>query len=110
MDPLHRKRRQLPALCDKRAAAKDRLLAAWRPGRRCAAFRLDNAGPGSRWAELMLLYNADAHPHAAILPEGRWQLLADGENSFAWQAMPPRTLTAQAVLPAGAALVLGRTE
>ena len=103
-------RRQLPALCDKRAAAKDRLLAAWRPGRKCAAFRLDNAGPGSRWAELMLLYNADAHPHAAILPEGRWQLLADGEDSFAWQAMPPRTLTAQAVLPAGAALVLGRTE
>ena len=103
-------RRQLPALCDKRAAAKNRLLAAWRPGRKCAAFRLDNAGPGSRWAELMLLYNADAHPHAAILPEGRWQLLADGEDSFAWQAMPPRTLTAQAVLPAGAALVLGRTE
>ncbi|HJD21532.1 MAG TPA: type I pullulanase, partial [Candidatus Gemmiger faecigallinarum] len=30
-------RPQLPALTDKRAAAKGRLLAAWRPGRRCAA-------------------------------------------------------------------------
>ncbi|HJD21444.1 MAG TPA: hypothetical protein H9915_06450, partial [Candidatus Gemmiger faecigallinarum] len=76
----------------------------------CAAFRLDNAGPGSRWPELVLAYNAAARPHAVVLPQGRWQCLADGENSFLWRAEKPAGISGQAVLPAGAALVLGRLE
>ena len=103
-------RKTLPALCDKSAAAPAHLRRAWRPGRRCAAFLLDNAGPASRWPQLLLLYNADAHPHAAVLPQGRWQVLADGETGFAWQADPPRTLTGQALLPAGTALALGEVS
>ena len=101
-------RRLLPALCDKSETAPRRLLQASRPGRRCAAFLLDNAGPGSRWPRLLLLYNADSLPHAAVLPDGPWQLLADGTDSFAWQTTPARLLTGQVTLPAGTALVAGQ--
>ncbi len=100
----------LPALTDKSADAPARLREAWRPGRKCAGFRLDNAGPGSRWAELLLLYNADARPHTAVLPAGRWQVLADGEDSRLWQTEEPVSASGQAVLPAGSALVLGRAD
>ena len=47
-------RKALPALCDKDEAAKTRLLRAWRPGRKSAAFLLDNTGPASRWPRLLL--------------------------------------------------------
>ena len=86
-------RRLLPALCDKSETAP---AGCCRPVARaagCAAFLLDNAGPGSRWPRLLLLYNADSLPHAAVLPDGPWQLLADGTDSFAWQTTPARLLT-----------------
>ena len=100
----------LPALTDKSAAAPARLREVWRPGRKGAGFRLDNAGPGSRWPELVLLYNADSRPHTAVLPAGRWQVLADGEDSRLWQTEEPVAASGQAVLPAGSALVLGRAD
>ena len=100
----------LPALTDKSAAAPARLREVWRPGRKGAGFRLDNAGPGSRWPELVLLYNADSRPHTAVLPAGRWQVLADGEDSRLWQTEEPVSASGQAVLPAGSALVLGRAD
>ena len=100
-------RKILPALCDKSAAAKTRLLRAWRPGRKSAAFLLDNAGPASRWPRLLLAYNAAARPRALALPAGRWQALADGETSWLWQAEKPSIYTTRAEVPAGGALILG---
>ena len=103
-------RKQLPALCDKRPEAKDRLLSAWRPGQQCAAFLLDNAGPASRWDQLLLFYNAAARPRAAVLPEGRWQVLADEASGFRWQEGGAPLLSGEAQLPAGGALILGRAH
>ena len=98
-------RPQLPALCDKTASARGRLLEAWRPGRQCAAFRLENGG---RWAQLILCYNAAGRPRTLTLPDGDWQVLADGENSFLWQAEPARLVAGRAEAAPGAALILGR--
>ena len=100
-------RKALPALCDKDEAAKTRLLRAWRPGRKAAAFLLDNTGPASRWPRLLLAYNAAARPRALALPAGRWQALADGETSWLWQAENPSIYTTRAEVPAGCALILG---
>ena len=100
-------RKILPALCDKSEAAKTRLLRAWRPGRKAAAFLLDNTGPASRWPRLLLAYNAAARPRALALPAGRWQALADGETSWLWQAEKPSIYTTRAEVPAGCALILG---
>ena len=100
-------RKALPALCDKDEAAKTRLLRAWRPGRKAAAFLLDNTGPASRWPRLLLAYNAAARPRALALPAGRWQALADGETSWLWQAEKPSIYTTRAEVPAGCALILG---
>ncbi len=101
-------RKELPALCDKSAAARSRLLSAWRPRRQCAAFLLDNSGDGTRWDELVLLYNASSQPRVAVLPAGQWQLLADDEASTRWQDPRPTLLGGQAEMPAAGALVLGR--
>ena len=100
----------LPALCDKSEGAARRLLAAWRPGRLAAAFQLDNSGPGSRWDELLLFYNAASCPRQAPLPAGRWQVLADPDSSFRWEDAAPALLCGQAALPAAGALILGRAR
>ena len=102
----------LPGLCDKGPDARRRLLAAWRPGRLCAAFRLDNAAPGggSRWDQLLLVYNAGAQPRPLALPDGRWQVLADDASSTRWQEAAPALLTGRAEAPAAGALILGRVS
>lgn len=47
-------------------------------------------------------------PRTLTLPDGDWQVLADGENSFLWQAEPPRLVAGRAEAAPGAALILGR--
>ena len=99
-------RKQLPALCDKSEAAPRRLLGAWRPGRQCAAFLLDNKGH-SHWDQLLLIYNA-GRARPAPLPAGQWQLLADADSSTLWAEAQPTLLQDQAELPESGALILGR--
>ena len=99
-------RKQLPALCDKSEAAPRRLLGAWRPGRQCAAFLLDNKGH-SHWDQLLLIYNA-GRARPAPLPAGQWQLLADADSSTLWTEAQPTLLQDQAELPESGALILGR--
>ena len=101
-------RKLLPALCDKSPQAPARLRETIRPARKCVRFTLDNRGPGSRWQTLVLCYNADTATHDLPLPEGSWQVLADGQASNRWQAPLPVIRAATAAVPARSALILGR--
>lgn len=103
-------RKRLPALCDKSPAARDRLLASWRPTRLCAAFLLDNGGSPSPWDRLLLLYNASRRIRPAALPDGRWQLLADDQDSTRWADTTPCILEGMADLAPSGALILGRVS
>jgi pullulanase len=77
-------RQQLPGLTDKSAQAKDRLLWTHDCGGNCAAACVDNRGE-SPWKQLILVFNCGDKPKSLRLPEGKWQLLCDGQSSFRWQ-------------------------
>jgi len=98
-------RLQCSGLQDKtsEAAARIRYHGDPRPG--CSVYFVRNDA-GSRWTQLLLLYNTSRDEAELNLPEeGKWQLLADGENSFLWQTpvLPEKTVK----LPAFTAMILG---
>lgn len=72
-----------------------------RPG--CTAFFVDNGE--SAWKRLLLLFNISGEDADVKLPDGAWQILADGENSFLWQEthLPGQNVKVQAV----SAMILG---
>lgn len=96
-------RQRLPGLCDKSPAA--RLLRVSAPAPDCAAVLLDNSGE-SPWRRLFLAYNAGGTAVSLDLPEGSWELLADGDSSFKWQS--PAEVTGPVTLPPVSALILGQ--
>ena len=99
-------RQQLPGLCDKSAGASARLLWAKELSGGCAAVCLDNRGEGSRWQELLMVFNCSDTPCPVELPQGRWQLLADSASTFCWQeSLYPHAPEAKPHSP----LLLGRT-
>lgn len=97
-------RKQLPGLCDKTAAAKDRIRGEHIYNEQCVSFRVDNR-PSERWQELLIVWNAGDSPAALDIAPGEWQVLASGRNSFLWQKA--RRLKRPEVGPVSA-LVLGR--
>lgn len=100
-------RKQLPGLCDKSAAAGERILAVRQLSRESAAILLDN-GRESRWPELVLAYNAASQSVTFNLPKGQWAVLADGDSSFLWEQ--PEIISGIASIPAMGALILGRVR
>ena len=97
-------RQQLPAFTDKSAEAGKRLLWAKDFGPNCAGVCLDNRD-GTRWPRLLAVFNCSDVPCSLPLPEGRWQLLCDGDSSFRWQQNVP--LSERCTLQPGTALILG---
>ena len=97
-------RRQLPALCDKSAAAPERLICASQLGRDAASVLLDNRGD-SPWDQILLAVNASDAAVAASLPEGRWAVLADGVDSHLWQ--DPAVVSGNVEIAAMSVLYLG---
>ena len=77
-------RQQLPGLTDKSPEAKARLLWTHDCGGNCAAACVDNRGD-SPWKQLLLVFNCGNDPKSLRLPEGKWQVLCDGESSFRWK-------------------------
>ena len=77
-------RQQLPAVLDKTADAGKRILWAKQTAPDCAAVCLDNRGD-SPWKQVLLLVNGSKDDRMGSLPEGSWQVLADGTSSFRWQ-------------------------
>ena len=98
-------RMQLPGLQDKSAEAGRRLLSVSEPKPGCAVYLMDNAGENSRWKRLLLVFHTGKQAVDLTLPEGSWQILADGQSSFRWKQED--ILTGTAHLKPVSALILG---
>ena len=104
-------RKTLPALCDKGEGAAQRLLEAVQIARDAAAIRMDNRTQGkakSRYAEILLAFNGAQEPCELALPDGKWDVLCDGENSFFHAQLLSRSVTGTAEIGPVSALILGR--
>ena len=95
-------RKQLPALCDKTAAAPSRLLFSAAVAPRCVMALWENGG---RWKQVLAVYNASGRRRKMPLGSDGWEVLADGENSFLWQSPHPVSMID---VPPVSALILGR--
>ena len=80
-------RMQLPGLQDKTCDAQKRILWVKELQTDCVMAAVDNRG--GPWEKLVLIFNCSGHSCSAELPEGTWQILADGEDSFRWQKEDP---------------------
>lgn len=99
-------RMQLPALQDKSEQACERILQTFETGSNCAGVLLDNRGGNSKWQQLLLCFNCGLEDAELSLPEGSWQLLADGDNAFRWKETIH--LKSKTAIPAKSALILGK--
>ena len=99
-------RKQLPGLQDKTETAGKRILQAIDAAPNCAAVLLDNRGANSRWQQLYLCFNCSDQPAELQLPEGKWQILADGEKSFLWEENAH--IAEKTTIPAKSSLLLGK--
>lgn len=102
-------RKQLPGLCDKRASAWERIYRQWKEDG-IVGFFVDNRKEGDKspWDTLEIIYNSRKEHRILSLPEGRWEILADGENSFQWKR--PRVAESNMILEPVTMLVLGRKK
>ena len=107
-------RKQLPGLCDKRAEAKERIQTLQkRPG--CVGFLVDNRANDKEatkqqngWEKLCIIYNANQKSENIHLPEGTWEILADGEDSYRWKM--PVEIAREAVASPVSILILGQRK
>ena len=99
-------RKTLPGLQDKSEKAKERILQAFDIAPNCAGVLLDNRGEGSKWETLLLCFNCSKNLLNLSLPEGSWQVLADGENAFCWKES--LYVKGKTQMPPQSALLLGR--
>ena len=99
-------RMQLPGLQDKTENAGKRILAAKDIAPNCAGILLDNRGEDSKWEQVLLCFNCSGETVKVDLPSGKWQVLADGDDSFLWkqQIMAENT----GMIPPMSALILGK--
>jgi len=100
-------RKQQPGLCDKSAAAGERILESVQLGEDAAAVRVDN-GANSAYPELILAYNVGGESISIDLPKGKWAVLADGESSLLWQK--PEIVAGDVKIHPMAALILGKVK
>lgn len=98
-------RKQLPGLCDKSADAAMRISGRTVHREKTVSFFVDNrAGGGSdTWDTLYVIYNASALAFAVALPEGRWEILADGR-----EADCRREAGEKVTVAAGTGMILGK--
>ena len=99
-------RKLLPGLQDKSSNAGDRILQAEDVAHNCAAVYLDNRGGDSPWQRLCLCFNCGNQPAELTLPDGDWQVLVDGEDSFLWKESVYRA--GKVKIPAKSAFLLGK--
>lgn len=84
-------RKELPGLCDKSELAAARIYGQWSLDG-VVGFLVDNRDQTrpSRWKKLCIVYNRRQEPFYRRLPEGEWEVLLNGEDSFLWKA-PEKT-------------------
>lgn len=80
---LIRLRKKLPGLCDKSPLAVGRIKERQVHGAGVISFKVDNRSEngGGDWDELLIIYNAADGIYEAELPEGVWEILADGREA-----------------------------
>lgn len=117
---LIRLRKKLPGLWDKSAEAAKRILEKEIPGPGIVAFRMDNRlreGQGMHigsamtpentcWKELFVVYNASEDAVRLPLPQGRWTILADAQQTDC-QKEVKADQEGQLCIPACSGMVLG---
>jgi pullulanase len=101
-------RKQLPGLQDKSKEAAKRILTVMELPGNAAAVELDNRGGNSPWETLVLAYSANKEETELSLPEGKWEVLADGVSSSHWQE--PETVEGIVYLAPVSALILGQPK
>ena len=93
-------RKQLPWTKDLSEQGKQRLLWVENETPFCALACVNNEGADSLWDNLLLIFNCGQTLVETKLPEGKWQILVDGESSFLWKeehsisgscSVPPKT-------------------
>ena len=98
-------RMQLPGVLDKSRDAAKRILWVKEIAPDCVMACVDNSAADSKWETLALIFNCSGYDCEAILPEGNWQLLANGENSFRWQT--ENTVSGSMPMAKYSAVILG---
>lgn len=80
---LIRLRKKLPGLCDKSSGAVDRITDRRIHKDGVVSFKVDNrySGGCGEWDELFVIYNAASEDCEVSLPEGAWEILADGSEA-----------------------------
>ena len=96
---------QLPGLQDKSKDAAKRILWMEELAENCIVACVDNRGAASKWEKILMIFNCSATSCETVLPEGSWQLLADGENAFCWQKK--QTVAPKVDVAAFSAMILG---
>lgn len=96
-------RKQLPAFQDKSHHAAERICTIGEPIENTAVVEMTNEGT---WEHLLLFVNVGNQDHTLPLPEGNWQLLFDGEDSFRW--LNPEFLSENVFLSRKSAILLGK--
>ncbi len=75
-------RKKLPGLCDKSPGAEMRITAKSIHRDGVVSFRVNNrALENGNWEELLIIYNASKEDYAVPVPEGSWEILADGREA-----------------------------
>ena len=87
---LIRLRKKLPGLCDKSAPAVERITDQRIHQAGVVSFKVDNRPARGRgeWDELFVVYNAASEDCNVELPEGIWEILADGRDADCRKAVP----------------------
>lgn len=87
---LIRLRKKLPGLCDKSSLAAKRVTDREIHGDGVVSFRVDNRSADDRaeWDEVFVIYNASSEDCEVTLPEGKWEILADGREADCRKAVP----------------------
>ena len=98
-------RMQMPGMCDKGMYASRRILWVKETDADCVMACVDNKGADSKWEQVILIFNCSDHALDTRLPDGTWQILADGENSFCWKK--EMTVTGEVKVAEFSAMILG---
>ena len=98
-------RMQLPGVQDKSGDAHKRILWVKEMAEDCVMACVDNRGQYAKWEKLLMIFNCSDRSETVRLPEGTWQILADGNSSMRWTENA--TCTDKVAVAMGSALILG---
>lgn len=94
-------RRQMDGITDKSQKARENIFGKKIAGKGVVEFLVKNQE--SRWKTLAVCFNSTNETQEIRLPEGNWELLADGSSSFLWEN--PETVSGiQKAAPVSAAI------